>query len=39
MTGMSMTEATINEDEATVMELSEYTFDTLRKDGEFIVYH
>src|SRR5882672_946115 len=35
---MSMTEATINEDEATVMELSEYTFETLRKDGEFIVY-
>jgi hypothetical protein len=40
MTGMSMTEAItkLNEDEATVMELSEYTFETLRKDGEFIVY-
>ncbi len=38
MTGMSMTEAIINEGAATVMELSEYTFETLRKDGEFIVY-
>src|SRR5580658_2851038 len=30
--------AHLNDDEATVMELSEYTFETLRKDGEFIVY-
>jgi predicted ATPase/signal transduction histidine kinase len=28
----------MNEGEATAMELSEYTFETLRRDGEFIVY-
>src|SRR5271167_585208 len=28
----------MNEVEATVMELSEYTFETLRWDGDFIVY-
>ena len=34
-----MTEpVTINEDQATVMELSEYMLETLRQDGEFILY-
>ncbi len=28
----------INKDEATVMELSEYTFETLRRDEDFIIY-
>ena len=37
MTGISLTEAG-DEDEATVIELSEYMLETVRKDGEFILY-
>jgi hypothetical protein len=35
---MRMTQTTLHEDEVTVMGLSEYRFEMLRKDGEFIVY-
>src|SRR6266404_6218779 len=39
MTGMNMTEpVTIDEDQAAVMKLSEYMLETLRQDGEFILY-
>src|SRR5262249_48215972 len=33
-----MSETAMNEDKARAMELSDYTFETLRRDGEFIVY-
>ena len=36
---MNMTEpVTVDEDQAAVMELSEYMLETLRQDGEFILY-
>src|SRR5271155_1432871 len=38
MTGMRMTQTALHEDEVTVMDLSAYRFEKLRKDGEFIVY-
>src|SRR5918997_1813950 len=38
MTALCMTETIMNIGEVTVMELSEYTFETFRRDGEFIFY-